>query len=76
MTDSDTRIDEATARAIAERDARQAYRDLSIYNVKAELRGEEWHVDYDLEGEYVAGGGPHYVISAATGRILSRRYEQ
>jgi hypothetical protein len=24
----------------------------------------------------VAGGGPHYVIDATTGQIISKRYEQ
>jgi hypothetical protein len=69
-------IDESTARAIAKQDAMQAYRDLSIYKVKAELRNGKWYVDYNLEGLLVVGGGPHYVISATTGEILERRYEQ
>lgn len=30
-------------------------------------------MDYELEGEAMAGGGPHYVISATTGEILERR---
>jgi hypothetical protein len=69
-------IDEATAREIAEKDALRAYRDLSIYRIKTELREGNWYVDYELEGEAVAGGGPHYVISATTGEIINRRYEQ
>lgn len=69
-------IDEAEARAIAKRDAEQVYRDLSIYRITAQLREGKWYVDYDLEGEAMAGGGPHYVISADTGDILERRYEQ
>ena len=76
MTNPGTTIDEAAARAIANEDARQVYRDLGIYRIKAELKDGNWHVDYELEGEAMAGGGPHYVISGSTGAILGRRYEQ
>ncbi len=76
MANASGLIDEAKARAIANEDATRAYRDLSIYRVKTELRDGNWHVDYELEGEAVVGGGPHYVISAKTGEIIERRYEQ
>lgn len=76
VTDRGAMIDEATAREIAKKDAMQMYRDLSIYRIKTELREGNWYVDYELEGEAVAGGGPHYVISATTGAIVNRRYEQ
>ena len=76
MKDDKTIIDEARARRIAQEDARQVYRDLSVYLVSTELKGGKWYVDYDLEGERAVGGGPHYVISATTGEILERRYEQ
>ena len=76
MEGGKTMIDEATAREIAKKDAMHVYRDLSIYRVKAELKSGKWYVDYDLEGEAMAGGGPHYVISGTTGEILERRYEQ
>src|SRR5262245_3865178 len=69
----DKMIDETAARAIAQQDAVQVYRDLSIYRVKAELKAGNWHVDYELEGDAVAGGGPHYIISGKTGEILKRR---
>jgi hypothetical protein len=69
-------IDKNTALTIAKKDAMQVYRDLSIYKVTAELRGGKWYVDYDLEGNLVVGGGPHYVILGTTGEILERRYEQ
>jgi hypothetical protein len=49
---------------------------LSIYQVKTELKDGNWHVDYELKGEAMAGGGLHYIISARTGTILERRYEQ
>lgn len=76
MAEGKTMIDEATAREIAKKDAMQVYRDLSIYKVNAESKSGKWYVDYDLTGEAMAGGGPHYVISGSTGEILERRYEQ
>ena len=69
-------IDEEKALEIANNDAQKAYRDLSIYNIKAELKDEEWHIDYNLSNPQMLGGGPHYVISAKTGKILSYKYEQ
>lgn len=61
---------------IAEEDALRAYRDLSPYRVSLTLEGNGWHVDYDLKDLGHKGGGPHYVIDAATGAIVSKRYEQ
>lgn len=69
-------IDEAAARAIANEDAKRVYRDLSIYRIHTELKAGNWHVDYELNGEAMAGGGPHYVISGKTGEVIERRYEQ
>jgi hypothetical protein len=69
-------ISEAEARTIAHEEAAQAYRDLSIYTVSARLDGDRWSVDYELTDETLLGGGPHFVIAADTGEILSRRYEQ
>jgi hypothetical protein len=69
-------ITEAEARAIAAEDAAHAYRDLSGYDVLVRLEGDQWLVDYELRDESLLGGGPHYVIAASTGEIVSRRYEQ
>ena len=69
-------VSEAKARQIAEAEAARAYRDLSIYKVRIHLDGGKWNIDYELKDETLLGGGPHYVISAETGEILSRRYEQ
>ena len=69
-------IDKEKALEIANNDARKVYRDLSIYNIKAELIDEEWHIDYNLSNPQMVGGGPHYIISTKTGSILSYRYEQ
>jgi hypothetical protein len=69
-------IDKDSILKIAEKNAKTAYRDLSGYNVKAELKEGKWYVDYELSNPEMVGGGPHYVISAETGEILSSRYEQ
>jgi hypothetical protein len=62
---------------IAQRDAELAYRqNLAGYRITLVLQEDGWHVDYDLKEPLVAGGGPHYVIEAATGKIVSKRYEQ
>ena len=53
-----------------------AYRDLSPYRVQLVLEADGWHVDYDLKNPGWVGGGPHYVIDALTGTIVSKRYEQ
>jgi hypothetical protein len=68
------RADQALAAAHA--DALRAYRDLSPYRVSLVLEDDGWHVDYDLKDPRRKGGGPHYVIDAATGAILAKRYEQ
>jgi hypothetical protein len=69
-------IDEQRAREIAAAEAAQAYRDLSIYTVSARLDDGNWYVDYDLTDTTLLGGGPHFVISAETGEIVGRRYDQ
>lgn len=71
-----TLIDKEKALEIANNDAQKVYRDLSIYNIKAELIDEKWHIDYNLSNPQMLGGGPQYVISAKTGKILSYKYEQ
>ena len=57
-------------------DAERAYGDLNGYRITVELESDGWHVDYELKDPTLDGGGPHYVIDAATGAILSKRYEQ
>lgn len=69
-------LDRNTILKIAENDAKSVYKDLSIYKVKTTLRKDLWYVDYELSNPQMLGGGPHYVISAKTGKILSYRYEQ
>lgn len=64
------------ALAIAQADAARAYRDLSPFRIQMALEDEGWHVDYELKDPRLKGGGPHYIIDAHTGAILSKRYEQ
>src|SRR5579884_949379 len=64
------------ALSIAQADAIQAYRDLSLYRIRLELEPDGWHVDYEPKDPKVKGGGPHDVIDRFTGAIVSRRYEQ
>lgn len=64
------------ALGIAQVDAAQAYRDLSLYRIRLELLSDGWHVDYELKDPQFKGGGPHYIIDRYNGDIVSRRYEQ
>jgi hypothetical protein len=64
------------ALAIAQADALRAYHDLSPYWIRISLEADGWHVDYELKDPKWKGGGPHYLIDAVSGAILSRRYDQ
>ena len=64
------------ALTIAQTDAVPAYRDLTPYRIQLALETDGWHIDYELKIARLKGGGPHYVIDAATGEIVSKRYEQ
>jgi hypothetical protein len=70
------RIAEARAREIAREDAEKAYQDLSAYKVKAALREDGWHIDYELINKSSQGGGPHYRIDPNDGMILEKEYGQ
>ncbi|HLQ46224.1 MAG TPA: hypothetical protein VK137_15890 [Planctomycetaceae bacterium] len=61
---------------IARTDAEAAYRDLSSYRISIALEDGVWQVDYELKESDAQGGGPHYLIDARTGQIISKRYEQ
>ena len=64
------------ALAVAQADAARVYRDLSPYRIQLSLEDDGWHVDYNLKDPRLKGGGPHYIIDAHTGAIVSKRYEQ
>jgi hypothetical protein len=61
---------------IAQADAARAYRELTHYNIRLALEPDGWHIDYELKDSGRKGGGPHYLIHAATGEILKKRCEQ
>lgn len=69
-------ISGAQALGVAEPDAMRAYGDLSPYQARVRLEPDGWHVDYELSDPELQGGGPHYVIDAATGAIVSKKYYQ
>ena len=73
---NETMIDQDKALKIARKNAALVYRDLSVYEVTAKLKDDKWYIDYEFKDKNIDGGGPHYVISAITGEILSFRYEQ
>jgi hypothetical protein len=62
--------------AVAQADAARIYRDLNLYRIQLVLEDDGWHVDYELKDRRLKGGGPHYIIDAVTGAIISKRYEQ
>ncbi len=62
--------------AIAQADAARVYRDLSVYQIQLVLEDDGWHIDYELKNPRLKGGGPHYIIDAHTGTVISKRYEQ
>jgi hypothetical protein len=61
---------------VARQDGEKAYGDLSSFKITLSLEAGRWHIDFDLKENGVLGGGPHYVIDAVAGTILSKRYEQ
>lgn len=70
-------VDREQALDIAREDAVQVYGDLESYAVSIHLDDDGvWRVDYELLDPDAQGGGPHYVISADSGEILDKRYEQ
>jgi hypothetical protein len=62
--------------AVAQADAARIYRDLNLYRIQLVLEDDGWHVDFELKDRKLKGGGPHYIIDAVTGAIISKRYEQ
>jgi hypothetical protein len=62
--------------AIAQADASRVYLDLSLYRIQLVLEDDGWHIDYELKSPRLKGGGPHYIIDAHTGAVISKRYEQ
>ncbi len=77
IQDTETaRITSDQALRVARLDAETAYCDLSIYRIQVSLERDGWHVDYELKDREAQGGGPHYLIDRASGKVLSKKYEQ
>ena len=55
---------------------RTGYRDLLLYRISVSLEDDGWRVDYELKDPDLNGGGPHYLIDANSGEIVSKRYDQ
>jgi hypothetical protein len=64
----------------AEADANTAYQDLSRFRIEITLEDDGWHIKYRIRqmngSRFLTGGGPHYVIDATTGAIVSAKYYQ
>ena len=61
---------------IARADAERVYGDLNQYCIKIVHEPDGWHIEYELKDLTIRGGGPHYVIDATTGDIVSKKYYQ
>lgn len=60
---------------IARIDAETMYQDLKRFRIEVTVDDEGWHVKYRV-AHSSHGGGPHYIVDAATGEILWKRYYQ
>lgn len=69
-------LSEEDALRIAREDAQGVYQDLSMYSVSVEAQDNTWLVAYRPSDPFTVGGGPQYVISRETGKVLSKHYEQ
>ena len=49
---------------------------LNALTLEVALHDDGWHVEYRQRKPRHTGGGPHYVIDAATGEIVSKKYYQ
>ena len=57
-------------------DAERVYGDLNLYRIEIARESDGWHIHYELKDLTLHGGGPHYVIDATTGEIVSKKYYQ
>ncbi len=71
-------ISRQQAIVIAEADAVPMYglARLNSLMLKAVLHEDGWHIEYQQWRPRHTGGGPHYVIDATTGDIVSKKYYQ
>lgn len=71
-------ISRQQAMSIAEADALPVYGAawLNALALQITLHDDGWHVEYSQWRPRHTGGGPHYVIDATTGAIVSKKYYQ
>lgn len=75
MTPTQTLASDEALR-IARADAERVSRELHLYRIEIALETDGWHINYELKDSQLNGGGPHYVIDATTGAIVSKHYYQ
>jgi hypothetical protein len=56
--------------------AERVYFDLILYRISISREDDGWRADYELKDPDLNGGGPHYLIDADSGEIVSHRYDQ
>jgi hypothetical protein len=61
---------------ITNEDAIRVYGTVSDFQVAIRLHPDGWHVEYEPVDTDDQGGGPHYVIDATDGTIVSKKYYQ
>ncbi len=64
------------ALSVAQSDAERVYGDVSRFRVQISLEPDGWHIEYQIKNPLTKGGAPTYVIDAASGEIISKRYYQ
>jgi hypothetical protein len=68
------------ALAIATADAEKMYvGNFGRFRIEITLEDDGWHIAHLIhqrDGSRITGGGPHYVIDATTGEIVSKKYYQ
>jgi hypothetical protein len=71
-------ISRQEAITIAETDALPMYGAdwLAQLQLRVTFQGDGWHVEFHQWRPRHTGGGPHYVIDATTGKIVSKKYYQ
>jgi len=60
---------------IAKKDAIIAYKDIKSFEIVVSESKKKWYIKFQLE-KGLDGGGPEYVISKKTGKILKKTYWQ
>lgn len=71
----ETCITKEHAIEIAKKDAIIAYKNLESFEIVVSESKKKWYIQFQLE-KGLDGGGPEYVISKKTGKILKKTYWQ